>query len=446
MKLKIPILILLTLPVSLAVSAQTDTLPSAISLEQARQIALKNNPDFQSKSISVSMAQKNTEKAKWTKIPDIYANYDLQRNLIVPVTPVPAEAFDPNAKPGELRPVKFSTDYTSNIGLNASWDLFNPETHGQVKEAQQQAGISEIDRKLAENDLRFKVGKDYAACIIAQNQLDLALADTTSKAKLLQLTEEKYNAGRIKINELNQIMTDRNTALGNYLNAQKILNTSRAQLLVDMGFNPSGKYSFELSDSLKSILPEGILTTTENTESLSVQKVQQQRELTEIKLSNIRGGFLPTISLNGFYGANYFDNDFDLFKNENWYGNSFVNVKLEIPLTRGIDRVKEIDRLKLQAQADQADYRAKQNEVALERIKAQEDFEYKKKDLSNKKKSMKLSQGSFQTATEQFENGRLLAGDLSKISYQYQQAKTNYLQAMYDYIVAGLQLEKVNRE
>ena len=66
--------------------------------------------------------------------------------------------------------------------------------------------------------------------------------------------------------------------------------------------------------------------------------------------------------------------------------------------------------------------------------------------MMQKEKNMRLTRKNLQTAQSQFSSGRLLSGDLAQADFAYQQAKTAYLQAAYDFIVAEMNLEKISRE
>lgn len=429
-----------------SLQAQETRLPEQLSLEEAIGIALKNNAELKVKSLNTAIFKKQEEQALREKIPDVYANYNLRRNLIIPTTPVPAIAFNPNANSGEILPLQFSTNWTSNAGLNAQWDIFNPENHGLTKEARQKSAISATEEKISANELEFKVGSDYAACIIAKKQLQLATADTVSKNKVLAMTREQYAAGRLKVTDLNQVSSEKNEALSNLLKAQNIFIISKAQLLADMGFSPNQNYAFSFSDSLSNILTNYSPEQPASPNSLSLQKLGKQEELTHIQLQNAQYGFLPTVSLTGFYGANYFDSDFALLNGENWYGNSYVGLSINVPITRGLNRVKKIEGLRLQGKADQESYKARQIQIQLESFQAQQDVLLKEKILQQKEKNRTLAKENLEAVTSQFENGRLLSGDWVKSDFLFRQAKTDYLQAAYDYIIAKMKVEKVSKE
>lgn len=428
------------------VSAQETALPEKLSLKAAQQIALKNNPDMEVSRLNTAVSQRQAEEARAGRIPNVYANYDLRRNLIVPTTPVPAKAFDPDAPADELIPLRFSSRWASNAGLNVTFDLFNPQTRGRIKEVAQQALMRQTDETMAADGLAFKVKEDYAACIIAVKQLELAAADTMAKTKILAVTRDQYNAGRLKITDLDQAEGDKNETVSNYLKAARILASARTQLLADMGYDLSKAYSFSFSDSIPGLLSGYERKENAHWENSSLHKQEQQKELTQIQLDNAREAVLPTVSLKGFYGANYFDNNFDLFSRENWYGNSYAGISVNIPITEGLDRARKTATLRVQRDADEAGYRAQQNQIQLKKIQADQEIAFRKRDLQYKEKSMKLARENFQTATAQFSAGRLLRDDLARSGYSCRKAETAYLQAAYDFLLAEMTLEKVSKE
>src|SRR5699024_6265565 len=367
-----------------------------------------------------------------------------RRNLIIPTTPVPAKAFNPDAEKGEIMPLQFMTDWSSKAGINASFDLFNPKSRGQIKEAKQRAQIKSTTKKISVNQLKYQVGADYAAVIIAKKQFHLAIADTINKTKILAIVQDQHQAGRLTISELNKAISNKNQSISRYFKASKILISAKAQLLSDLGISPQKREKLSISDDINSLLHPNKKTLQKN--SLSLTKRKQQKRLTKIQLHNTKLEFLPTVSLEGFYGSNFYNNDFDIFKGQNWYGNSYIGLSINIPITQGLDRIKKIDQLQLQKQADMANYNAQKNLLQLENLQAQQDIVYKKKVLQQKKKNMALIQKNLLSAKDKFSSGRLLISELLQNDFLYQKAKNNYLQAAYDYIIAKMQLRKLSRK
>src|SRR5690606_7761934 len=64
----------------------------------------------------------------------VYGDANLQRNLIIPTTPVPTIAFDLDAAEGVIIPLKFTTKWSAKVGLQAEWRIFDPKQRLDEKE------------------------------------------------------------------------------------------------------------------------------------------------------------------------------------------------------------------------------------------------------------------------------------------------------------------------
>lgn len=425
---------------------QNQTIPENLSLEQAKELAIKNNPDYLLQTINTNIAVKQIEEIRTGKLPEVFGNYDLRRNLIIPTTPVPAIAFDPTAQEGELLPLKFSSNWMSNMGLNAKVNLFNPVLSGQIKEAGQMVELNRIEAEQTAQNLRYQTTLDYAALAIAERQLAMAAIDTLNAESIRKIATERLEKGTIKVTELNQTITAKNTTLTNYYRALNIRDVARAQLLADMGFDPMEYHDFKLNDDLERLIEhyQSVLNTAG--ESLTTQKWEQEQRLNTLQIENTKANLYPTLSLNGFLGANFFDNKFHIFDAANWYGNSFVNLSLNIPLTASWDRAKKVEILKLQSKAGEAQYRSSQNRIRLELSQTLRDIQFKETDLELSTQNLNIAQQDLETAQLQYEKGRLLNDELTRQQQAYQQAKNTYLQSVYDLLTAKIKLEKLRVE
>jgi len=429
--------------IALSSYAQTPTIRLELSLEEARRIALENNPDFNISRLEIGIAKEAQKQSEMKRIPQIYGDFNLQRNLIIPSTPVPAKAFDPNAGDDELMLLRFTTNWTSNIGLNASYNLFDPALRGEIKEAAIENNIKETDYLIAQNQLLFDVGNAYYACLIAREQLRLMEVDSLSKSKIVEMTQKQYAAGRTTLSLLNQVKLDQNNSRSSFHEASKILRNSQEELLVLLGYSPNEAIVI-FREELGDILIDTETSTYSESLSLSVQKLEQQSALSDIQLNTARNGFLPTISLQGYYGSRYYDNAFSLFKGGNWFGNSFINIGLKVPLTEGIDRLRKISQLKIQQQIIAESIRSQRNKYELDRNAARDDVGYYKQDFLRKKENVAMAEENLKLTTEQYEKGTILISDYYNGVYTFHKERTAYLESLYKLFVSKLSLEKAN--
>src|SRR5690606_36276271 len=110
----------------------------------------------------------------------------------------------------------------------------------------------------------------------------------------------------------------------------------KEKLLDLLGYSPAEPIKISFKKELGELLSATETSSIQEHFSLNLQKLQQQSKLADIQLNTAKNGFLPTLSLNGYYGSRYYDNSFQLFKGGNWFGNSFINIGLRVPITEGI--------------------------------------------------------------------------------------------------------------
>jgi outer membrane protein len=442
MKLKFILITCVLLYLPSLIYAQNGTENLRLSLQEARDLAVKKNLQLQAGSLNVKIEDEKIAQARLKRIPQVYGDFNLQRNLIIPITPVPAKAFNPNAAEGELLPLRFSTKWTANAGINAQVDLFNPQKKQELKEVSLQAEISKTQQQIEENNIDYEVSSAYAAALIADEQLRLAIIDTLTKANILKMSQQQYVEGRTLLAELNEVKTERNLSLSNYDEAVKIFSTAKAQLLYLLGYDPEQAVKIEFTDNIETLFDRYRQQKQMDTlGSLSLRKLKQDEQLLNAQLSTVKSGYLPILTLNGYFGSNYFDNNFDLFKSSNWNGNSFINVGLRIPITEGLDRSKKVNQLKLQQQANILSYQNQQHKNKLDLMAAQSDAVFYEKKYQRAVENYKMAEENYRNAQLQYDNGRLLIGDLFKQNYIYQQQKTNYLEVSYQFILARMKQE-----
>lgn len=418
-----------------------------LTLAEAQQMALKNNPTMRISELEVDLARNNAEKSRQQRIPQLYGDFNIQRNLILPTTPVPAKAFDPSAGEDELIHLRFTTKWTANTGLNASIDLFNPEQAGSIQRASLEAGLSEADRRLTENQLIFEVGNAFYACMIADEQLRLAVTDTLTHRKILDMHERQFEKGRINRADLNLAKTELNNSRMLFSESQMIYDNAKDKLLVFLGVAPDQTVAIRL-------IGEAVFTETKeiaahneaNDEPVTLQRLRREQAINVLDNKVARRSFLPVVSLNGYYGANYFDNRFEIFKSGNWYGNSFINVGIRIPLSDHLLRNKELARLKIQEEIISENIKSATLERQQTIQEAERDVRYNQSLYHARKENLDMAEETTRIIQLQYDSGRLLLSDYYQQLYQFQKERAAYLESKYRLLISKLSLEKAKSD
>jgi len=419
-------------------------LPMRISIQEALKMAEQKNNTLLLQQLEIDYARAGIALSKAKYLPQIYADAHLQRNLIIPITPVPAEAFEPTAAKGDIRALRFMTNWMSNAGINASYELFNPQKNKEIQAANLSLELKQVEAKINAKNLTYTIKKSYLEALIAQEQYELAQADSTRKSKIWEISQWQFEEGRLTQIQLNQVNTDRNKGIAHVEEAHNIYLNALAQLLFDIGVSPTELSKIQLSDSIMGLYRDyADQHIMQANTRLANQRKALDLALTTVQIKGLKQAYLPRLSLSSYYGSNYYDNDFKYFKGQSWNGNSFVALHVRLPLFESQDQFKKIKQLQIQERISELEYDDEINKDQLAIQKNQRDTKLYASKMHLSLQNFALAQQNYSLAQHQFEEGRLLLSNLYEANYQYQVEKNNYLQATYQYLAAQIMLENL---
>lgn len=397
-----------------------------LSIEELWSFAAKSTSD-QLEQIKVEIREADHRVLKAERLPVVYGDANLHRNLIIPTTPVPAIAFDPDAMEGAVLPLKFATKWSSKAGLQMEWELFNPSRQADIEESELQTKIA----KLKQDQQRYEWKKDatlaYAAVVLATLQYEMAVEDTVRYSEVLRITRDRFDAGR--------------ESSAQYIAAQQEMERKRIQLFESWAVLKETNLELQ-----KYINLEGIQVLSSDMDEIhrklksyrkttyEVALIQYDELLSRQKLRNIERQFLPSISMNSYYGSQYYSNEFDISEKRNWYGSSYINVALRLPISYYFTSSKAIERSNLQIKLEEI--RGKEQEKIDRLSEAQ--LEVKRLAAEQKitgfKKIESLALIAQKEQWDAYKSGRLLLSDYNEANDRYVKAQQDSWQAQYDWI------------
>jgi len=372
-----------------------------LSIQDALQLSRSAQVD--QAQIQEQLQAVNLLSARRSRLPLIYADGNINRNLIIPVTPVPSIAFDPNALPGEVTALKFATNWTAKAGVTLSLDVFNPATQSSILESQLQVEKAQINKHLAEQDKEKKIIDIYAQARLAQQQLDNAILQLDNYSSTFSILQARYEAGRLSQIELNtsqQKLLDLQALVdeAHYVYRQKLLNFT--PYLDITAFDNLSTTIDELSGINNSFLSKS------QSQALDVQ-------ISELKYNRLRQEILPKITLNAYIGGQFFDNDFHIFDNNYWYGNSYVNLTFRLPISESFElKTKKNIYLKQLALA-QSQYEESLTQERIDQLNKKANIELIDKKIAHLNKIIQLAEDNVSLVKTQVEEGRTLTSELN---------------------------------
>lgn len=441
-------LLLLCLSISFPTILLAQEAPlNRLSLNEAITHAISRSPSQNAKKIEVEEAKLQLKETRLLQIPTIYASGDLRRNLIIPSTPVPAHLFNTDTEENETMYLKFNTEWNSSAGLNLQYDLFSPDKLFGADEKKQQLKIREYDAMISEQDLRIRVAIAYAECVLAMEQERLLKNDVDYFAELLKTSDELYKREKVSLVERNNTHKAYNEALVNFLEAEKITQERKAELLYLMGKRITVENISHLS--LEKDIPEllekieHLFPSTAPARRLDEMRQSEVVELAGLRIKSASWRHAPTLSLNGYFGSNYYNRQLMLFNTDSWRGYSYIGLSVKVPITQSLQTSNEIARLRLRQQIETENLRDILNTKEKERFREQSQLEVRRKSYRLNQENLEMSTQNMKAAQLEFEKGYILQQDLINQQRTLQDARQNYLQSAYDIITSLLTLRKV---
>ncbi len=156
-----------------------------------------------------------------------------------------------------------------------------------------------------------------------------------------------------------------------------------------------------------------------------------------IKLN--KGAGLPSLAVGGAY--NYWSDHLNL-KKENWESYYQINLVLNIPIFNGFGNAAKVAQSK--AAFRQLEYSQKGliDSVKFEVQEAVLALRQARESLFSQEKNVEQAQEAVRIADLNYAEGLATNLDVSSAQVALSQAKTNHVQALYDYAVALAQIEK----
>ncbi|MBL7853092.1 MAG: TolC family protein [Cyclobacteriaceae bacterium] len=441
---KIPLLLLLVHV------AQAQTEPAAglkmYSLQQCIDYARDNNPNLKNARAALQSSQARVGEIVATGLPQISASGNLTDNYQIPTSFLPAQIFDPNAPAGEFIGVQFGTKYTGAASLNLDQMIFNGSYFVGLKASRTYTELARKDLVKSETDVVEAIKKAYYSVLVNKERVDLVNRNLQRIDSLLRQTRIQFENGFVEKIDVNRIQVQYNNLVNAQKNAALGLTMSYNLLKFQMGLPIQEMIG--LSDSLETInsavLDESFRTGFQYTNRIEYNQLEVNRALVELDIRNVKSQYLPTIDFFANYGASYGTstaNDFLQF-GANWRSLGSFGLRANVPIFDGLRKSKVIQQKKSQLSQIDNTLDLTRRQIDMEQEQATLSFNNNIETLRMQRQNMDLSREVYDVAVIKYQQGVGSNLEVIDADAAYKEAQTNYFAALYDTLIASVDLEK----
>jgi outer membrane protein TolC len=461
------LLIVQLVVVPLFLRAQQAT-PQAMNLEQCIQYALENSIRVKNAELDQDIARAKVNETIGIGLPQISGNASVVNNPKLPrffATYNGPGGFlgDLSSVPGlqvgdavaAKNPFQLPSSGSASVSINQL--IFNGSYLVGLKASSTFRDLATKTREQTEQDVIQLVTKAYYSVLINKERIVLFDNNIARVDSLLQNTKALNTNGfaeRIDVDRVKVSLNNLNAERDKFLN----LNELGIQLLkFQMGYPQ--EMPLDVVGSIKDVVVDSNVEAYEadwdyrKRPDYKVLEVNQR--LQQLNIKNQYAAAVPVISafanlgyqtqspnVPGVFTTNTQISDANGLGPDKWYNYSQVGVNLSVPLFTGLSRTFRIQQEKLKLLQINNGFVTLKNAIDLEVTQSSITYKNALKSLGVQKENQELASNVAQVTKIKYEQGVGSSLEVTDAENSLRQAQTNYYAALFDAMVAKVDLDK----
>ena len=349
------------------------------------------------------------------------------------------------AKPQDLGLIQaqFGTKWIANAGFDLSQILFDGQVFVGLQARATSMEWAKKNVEVTEELIKANVYKVYYQLVVSKTQIGLLDANIERLQKLQHDTHEMYKNGfaeKLDVDKINVQIANLETEKKRVQNQIESGNLG-LKLLMGMPMKEQLVLTDTLSDSqIKSGMLEA--SNYNYSDRKEMQYAELGKKLNEYNIKRYNLSQIPTVSLSGSWSKNAQRNEFNFFGKGDWFTFSNISLNVSVPIFKGFYTRSKIQEAKLNLKKTENQIEnlklSIDNEVETARIKFNTAIEA----MDYQKQNMKLAEDVYEQTKKKFESGLGSNTEITAAQTDLKAAQTNYINALYDAIVARVDFMK----
>ncbi len=404
----------------------------ALTLEQAIEIALSDNPTIQVAEQTVQLKKISNKETVLGLLPEASLAGSYTRTIKKQTMVMNGMEFQ----------VGIENSY--NGGLSVSLPIFAPTLYKSMKLTKTDVALAVEQARSSRQDLVNQVTKAFYQTLLAQDSYAVLEKSFAQSEENFRIVNAKFEQGRVsEFDKISAEVQMRNLK-PSVISARNAVELSKLQLLVMMNIEPETE--FELIGSLKDYeenVYAGILTADTNSlkENSALKQMDMNVKMLQQTLSLNKQNFAPMVALQFNYMYTCMANDFK-FKEYNWNPYSNLALSVSIPLFKysNFSNVKKTN-IQISQLMQNRDYTARQ--LAMQQQSYLNSMAASAEQVSSNKEAITQAEKGRAIAEKLYEVGRGTILELNSAEVALTQAQLTYAQSIFDYLSAKADLDKL---
>ena len=418
-----------------AILAQDTTVATRheFSIQQAIDYANKHNTEVKNVLIDVLLQKETNRQVTAAAYPSISANGSVTDNLKLQTTLLPGEFL--GQPPGSLVPVTFGTKYITNGSLDLNQILFDGQVFVGLQARRTSIEWAKKNVEVTQEMIKTNIYKVYYQLVVSKTQIDLIDANIDLLKKQQHDAQVMYENGFVEKLDVDRasvgianLQTERERAVAGIVNGYVGL-----KVLLGMPTRDELILTDTLSDAQ---IKEGVLenSTYSYQDRKEFQYLQLTRDLNAYNIKRYKLSKIPTLSVGASYSKQHLEDNLKF--GGRWFTSSYIALRLSVPIFKGFETNSKIQSARLTVQKLDNQLEGLKLNIDNDVEVAKNNFKTAISAMDVQKRNMELAETVYQQTKKKFEVGTGSTTDLTAAQKDLQAAQTNYINALYDAIIA----------
>ncbi len=419
--------------------------PTVMNLQQAVDYAWTNSLAIKNAQINIADADQQIKEQLATGLPQLTGEVSFQRYLQVPQQPLPEafiqliQALNPNEEVNREASFFLQNNFTAGLSLDAM--VFDPSFFVGLRASRAYKSYVQAELAVQRRTVKYNVVDAYLPVLLVNENLQLLTKNIENLEKLLFETQQLYEQGFVEQLDVDRLELSLANLKVERDNLERQKETALSGLKFAMNFPVDQPLKIEegITDLMSRPEEEDLTNRVDFSARPEVDVIDQGLELNEVNVKFNRVGYLPSLRAFGAYQQSYQGNNAE---DGFWAPTAFLGVRLSVPIFDGFLRKARIQRAELDLNKTQNQRQELLNAISLEVTNARINYFNAQERLGNQRKNLDLAERIYNTTKIKYREGIGSSIEVTQAEQSLYDSQSNYTQAMYDLLVAKMQLDE----
>ena len=411
-----------------------------VSLDEAIQVALQDNPTVIIAGQEVELKRQSRKEAIGNLIPEISLNGSYSRAIKKQTM---AMKFGE-----ETTTIKVGMDNTYNGGLVVNLPIFAPALYKSINLTKQDIHLALEKSRSSKIDLVSEVTKAYMQVLLTQDSYKTLYKSYNQAKANFEIVEAKYKQGLVSEYDKIRAEVQMRNLKPSVVSAENGIRLAKMQVKVLMGISNDiplevlgtlmDYESLLVSDSALYPFAKNAFDLSQNTDlrqlDISEQMLQQN-----VKLQ--KTNYLPSLSASFNYTYLSMNDNFRI-AHYRWYPSSSLGLTLSIPLFKASNSAK-VKQAKIELAKMGQTRLNLQRQLNMQAASYLDNMQASAEQIDSNIESVRQALKGREIAKKMYEVGKGTILELNDSEVALTQAELAYTQSIYDYVVARADYNKV---